>query len=201
MARRDRISGAQELSETRFEYGVTPFYFLRHGETPESQGGIVQGQNESQLNAVGRETAEKAAEALSSVPLGSIYASPLRRAWLTASIVSVLTGAPAYPLPGLMERHWGVYQGRPKEWRPPLSNPRTVETIEDFTRRVLDALRSISGPSPVLVVAHSGVFRVICSLVGLPIDRGISIASGLVLKLEPPTKQRTAWHITVADGG
>ena len=69
------------MSESKFEFGITPYYFLRHGETPQTQEGIVQGQMESELNALGRQTSEKAANILSSIPLGSIYASPLKRTW------------------------------------------------------------------------------------------------------------------------
>ncbi len=187
------------MSESKFEFGITPYYFLRHGETPQTQEGIAQGQMESELNALGRQSSEKAANILSSILLGSIYASPLKRTWRTAKIVSVITGTPVHPLPGLMERHWGRYQGRPKDWRPASANPKSVETIEDFTHRVLDAMRSISGPSPVLVVAHSGVFRVLCSHAGFPMKGRISVASGQVLKLEPPGSPRQSWHISVVD--
>lgn len=183
------------MSETGFEFGVTPFYFLRHGETFESEQGILQGQRETDLTAQGRRTAERAAELLSKVPLGSIYASPLKRAMMTASIVGMFNGAPVIPLPGLMERHWGRFEGKPKDRRPPVSNPRSVESIEDFESRVLDAIRSISGPSPVLLVAHSGVFRVICGFAGLPVDSAVSVASGQALRLEPPTNAKRAWRI------
>ncbi len=184
------------MADTTFEFGTTPFYFLRHGETPESRAGILQGQSETQLNAAGREMAESAARSLSAVPLGSIYASPLKRAWRTASIISVLTGIPAYPLPGLMERDWGIYQGQPKAQRPSSPNPESVEPIAEFTQRIVQAIGSISGPSPVLVVTHSGVFPIICEHMGISVDRSVSVASGQVLKFDPPTKRRPSWRIS-----
>ena len=106
------------LREPRFEYGVTPFYFLRHGETYESREGILQGQSETELSAVGRRMAEDAAETVSTLSVATIYASPLKRAWNTASIVSARLGVPVHSLPGLMERHWGSFQGTPKAERP-----------------------------------------------------------------------------------
>ena len=136
----------RDLANATFEFGTTPFYFLRHGETPESRDGILQGQSETQLTAVGREMAETAGHRLSEIPLGSIYASPLKRAWRTASIISVLTGVPAYPLPGLMERDWGMYQGQPKDLRPSSPNPESAEPIADFIGRIVQAIESISGP-------------------------------------------------------
>ena len=191
------VQEPMSVQETGFEFGVTPFYFLRHGETYESEEGILQGQSESELSARGRGTAVLAAETLSSVPLGSIYASSLKRAMMTASIVSLFTGVPVIALPGLMERHWGIYEGQPKASRPPVPNPRGVETMEDFGHRVLAAMGSIAGPSPVLVVAHSGVFRVLCGLAGLPTDSGVSVANGQVLKLQPSSVAGRAWHISV----
>ena len=185
------------MKESSFEFGVTPFYFLRHGETKETRKGILQGQNETELTPAGRRMAEAAAETLSAVPLASIYASPLKRAWDTASIVSLFTRAPIHPTPGLMERHWGVYQGRRKADRPADPSPETAEREEDFIHRVAKAMDSIEGPSPVLVVAHSGVFRALCQSVGISIDRRISVTSGQVLKLEPPTASRRTWRISV----
>ena len=168
------------MPKSRFEFGITPFYFLRHGETRESREGILQGQNETELNTAGRRMAEAAANVLSGVPLGSIYASPLKRAWQTASIVSVLTGVPVYPLPGLMERHWGIFQGQHKDRRPSSPNPESVESLGAFTQRFVQAIESIPGPSPVLIVTHSGVFRILCAHIGIAVDRSISVAGGLV---------------------
>ncbi len=178
-----------------FVFGETPFYFLRHGETDANLNGILQGQDETLLNAQGRRTAEAAAHRLARRELGSIYASPLKRTRKTASIVSVLTGAPVFFLPGLMERHWGIYQGKPKRERPSDRNPEGVESIEDFSARILDAMRSIAGPAPVLVVSHSGVFRVIGEHIGIPMSMSISVGSSHLLLITPPNSRRTAWHI------
>ena len=184
------------MGDTSFEFGITPFYFLRHGETRESRDGILQGQNETELNPIGRRMAEIAAEAMVDIRLGSIYASPLKRAWRTASIVSVLTGVSVHKVPGLMERHWGKFQGRDKKHRPTTPDPESVETLEDFHHRILEAVRSIQGPSPVLLVAHSGVFRAICTSVGIAMNDRATAPSGQVLKIEPPTPSRRNWRIS-----
>jgi len=185
------------VEKSGFDFGVSAFYFLRHGETFESEVGIVQGQNETELTAQGRRTAERAAEKLSSVALGSIYSSPLKRTMMTASIVSLFTGAPVHALPGLMERNWGIYQGHPKSHRPSSANPPTVESIEAFQSRVLAAMQSITGPSPVLVVGHSGVFRIICAHAGIAIKQWASVANGEILLLSPSLIPGRAWHISM----
>ena len=179
-----------------FEFESTPFYFLRHGETPENQAGILQGQIDTALNASGRKTAEEAGRLLADRNLGSIHASPLKRAWSTAFIVSVLTKAPKFPVPGLMERHWGVYEGKPKSERPSERNPETVETLEAFADRVIEAMRSIDGPSPVLVVAHSGVFRVLARYLGFAIVDTTSVSGADLVLFEPPSEQHSRWHIS-----
>ncbi len=185
------------LEDSRFEFGVTPFYFLRHGETRETERGIVQGQNDTRLIDKGRQSAVKAAGALEGVFLRSIHASPLRRAWETASILSVLRGVPVFPVPGLMERNWGPYQGLHKDLRPSEPSVDTVEGREAFAKRVIAAMRSISGPAPLVVVAHSGVFRVLCGHIGLSDSPQVTVPSGLVLRFEPPGDQRRRWHLSV----
>lgn len=184
-----------------FIFGETPFYFLRHGETLENERGIVQGQTETELTAKGRKTAEQAGARLIDRPLRSIYASPLKRVWRTASIVSALTGvSPIHPVPGLMERNWGIYEGRPKSERPTSSDHPSVETMEAFSARILAAMHSISGPAPLLVVAHSGVFRVLGRHAGLRIDSSTSVGSGHLLLFEPSPDSARTWRISEVSG-
>lgn len=185
------------LEPSHFEFGVTPFYFLRHGETRETERGIVQGQNDTRLIAKGRQSAVRAAGALDGVLLRSIHASPLKRAWETASILSLLRGVPVFPVPGLMERNWGPYQGLHKKLRPADPRAETVESREAFAKRVIGAMRSITGPAPLVVVAHSGVFRVLCGHMGLSDDPSVTVPSGLVVRLEPPGDRRSGWHLSV----
>jgi len=179
-----------------FTFGLTSFYFLRHGETSESKRGILQGQTETELDDVGLKSAAQAGERLAGARICSIYASPLKRAWQTAAILSDLIDAPLYPAPGLMERNWGVYEGHPKTERPPERSPPGVEPLDAFSRRVLDTMGSISGPTPLLIVAHSGVFRVLAEHAGLPVSAGASIGNMQLLLFEPPDGSRRDWTIS-----
>ena len=180
-----------------FAFGATPFYFLRHGETRETERGIVQGQNDTRLIAKGRQSAVTAAGALDGLLLRSIHASPLKRSWETASILSILRGVPVFPVPGLMERNWGPYQGLHKNLRPSDPSAESVESREAFARRVIAAMRAITGPSPLVVVAHSGVFRVLCGHIGLSERPAVTLSSGMVLRFEPPDGERSGWHLSV----
>ncbi len=188
------------MTEGAFRFGNTPFYFLRHGETSDGELGLVQGQDESVLSDEGRLTAWKAARILSPIHLRSIYSSPLRRAWETAEIIARVAAIPVTPLPGLMERNWGHYQGKSRDSRPRLQDPDGVERTSLFWARVHAAMQSIAGPLPVLVVAHSGVFRLLCRHAGLTVDQGTAVANGLVYSFDPPQSGRQQWRIQVVDG-
>jgi len=180
------------LHSPAFVHGRSPFHFLRHGETRENRDGILQGQSDTELTAAGQEMALTAAQVLAEIGLGSIYASPLKRTWLTASIVAEVSGIPLQPMAGLMERHWGAFEGKPKATRPRLANPETAEPIDDFSDRVTRAMDSMTGPPPILVVAHSGVFRVICATLGIS-GRGARLAPGQVATFVPPATAKGRW--------
>jgi broad specificity phosphatase PhoE len=72
--------------------------------------------------------------------------------------------------------------------------------MEAFSGRVLAAMRSISGPAPLLVVAHSGVFRVLGRHAGLRIDSSTSISSGHLLLFEPSPDSARTWRISEVSG-
>jgi probable phosphoglycerate mutase len=188
------------LTGATFQFGVTPFYFVRHGETNDSELGIVQGQEETVLNNEGRLSAWRAASLLSPLNLGSIYSSPLRRAWETAEIISRATAIPVTALPGLMERNWGDYQGKDRNARPLQRDPAGVESTDLFWLRIVAAMKSIIGPMPVLVVAHSGVFRLLCDHAGLSVDARNEVANGVVFKFEPPGQRGLTWRVEAVSG-
>lgn len=55
-------------------------YIVRHGETQENRDGIIQGQLDTALNAVGLEQARMVGEKLRSVPFEIAFTSDLSRA-------------------------------------------------------------------------------------------------------------------------
>ena len=55
-------------------------YIVRHGETQENRDGIIQGQRDTALNAIGLEQARMAGEALKDAKLGIAFSSDLSRA-------------------------------------------------------------------------------------------------------------------------
>lgn len=162
-----------------------PFYFLRHGVTDHNQARLVMGQRDIPLNQRGREQARHAARLLSQIGVGAIFTSPLGRAHETAQIVGSHVGVRVEPIESLKERNWGVLEGHGHWEKPWLTTPEGAETLDVFTSRILDGLRVLhQAAAPVLVVAHSGVCRVLRRHLGVDDGEG-PVPHGLPLRFEP----------------
>lgn len=133
---------------------------LRHGRTAWNREEILIGQKDIPLDIGGRQEVESAVEALAGVD--AIYSSPLTRSRETAEIIGGRLGLQVELLHGLSERHWGVFEGRPKLERDQSREPEGGETTVEFRERVLKTLQFIEGERP-LVVTHSGVIRLLSS--------------------------------------
>lgn len=143
-----------------------PFVFMRHGETDWNRDGLTMGVSDISLNETGRAQAKSGAARLAGRNLSAIWTSPLARTRETAEIVAGARGLPISTLYGLMERNWGIHEGRPKSARPAVeTTPEGGESHADFQRRCIEAIAtaSASGPGTVLIVSHSGVWRALCA--------------------------------------
>lgn len=147
---------------------------LRHGRTPWNRAGILIGQKDIPLDAGGREEARTVVQSLTEID--AIYSSPLSRCQETADIIGAGLGLPVTFLSGLAERHWGIFEGRPKSDRDRSRDPQGGETIEAFRARVAAVLPHLVGARP-LVVTHSGVIRLLLS------DPGASIPHAQPIEL------------------
>lgn len=148
------------------------FYFLRHGQTDWNAQGLLMGQKDIPLNAVGRKQAHEAAKMLVGHAPASICHSPLLRAKETALIIADVCPCSLYVVEGLAERAWGSWEGTvvtPDQ----LANgekrlPKGAEKYDAFKNRVLGAYQaSLLFPQPLLFIAHSGVMRVVCEAMGV----------------------------------
>lgn len=156
----------------------------RHGETDWNQQGILQGWTDVTLNALGRRQARAMAVQHDRSGFAAIWSSPLLRARETAEIVAPLIRLPFPRLhDGLMERHFGIFQGVPKAELAELNpvvlqlilkrNPAGTfdggETMDEFADRVLAALTDIGtreAGRKVLVITHGWVMDVVTRHVG-----------------------------------
>lgn len=160
-----------------------PFYYLRHGETEANAAGTIAGSLDVHLTPLGREQARLAARALATVPITAIYASPLRRARETAQPIAEALGLPVTILDEIAERNWGELEGQPRHSHVRGAKPIGGESTEDFMQRVLAGFAQVDAGLP-LLVAHSGVFRVLCRTLHIVESEG-PVANCLPLKFVP----------------
>ena len=160
-----------------------PFYYLRHGETESNAAGTIAGSLDVELTALGREQARLAAKALAGAPITAIYASPLRRARETAQPIAEALGLPVTILEEIAERNWGDLEGMPRHTQVIGVKPPGAETPERFMQRVLSGFARIDSELP-LIVAHSGVFRVLCRTLNIVETEG-PVANALPLHFVP----------------
>ncbi len=159
---------------------MTTVYLARHGQSDWNAANRFQGHSDRPLTELGRRQAAALAEELESQePLSAIYASPLRRALETASIVGARLGLEPVPVDDLREVDVGGWSGLSRnevEERFPDAFRRWLdggegwedgETYADMAMRVMEALRLIAENHPedtVLVVSHGGPIRAIHAL-------------------------------------
>lgn len=186
-----------------------PFYFLRHGQTDWNLEGRYQGVSDIPLNDTGIAQAVAAAELLVNAGIDRIVASPLIRALKTAAIVAEKINAPIHPERGLIERHFGSFDGlvirevklrhglRPDESTRSIL-PDDADPWDEIHARIPPVIARWLNAHPedtLLFVAHSGVFDAIHQNV-------IGPRTGPESKHASPYAVRpvaTGWRITPVD--
>ena len=158
---------------------------VRHGETFQNLGHVVQGQDPTygRLTPTGMRQAQLLGEALAGREFDLVYCSPLERAVLTMSLMlAPRPGERTLPLifPGeLREIHLGTLHGRPHaEWKAAQDGQDPMEFRSpggeswlDVQNRVTHYFQEAILPSEhrkVLIVAHGGVNRgLLATLTGI----------------------------------
>lgn len=189
MRHRDRPA----IASISVDMFARPFYFLRHGETVANAGGIVSGSLDVELTSLGRKQALAAARVLAGEPITAIYSSPLRRAYETATPVALALQLSVKIIPEFIERSQGELEGKPLGARIEGTAPRGPESFEDFAVRVLKGFSQVKDHTP-LVVAHLGVFRVLCQSLEIAYAEG-PVANALPLRFSPIESDR--WKLEV----
>ncbi len=187
------------MSSDHFRFGRDAFYFLRHGATGHNQSRRIMGQMDEPLAELGLRQAEDAAARLAGCGIRAIHASPLMRAMRTAQIVAGSLGLEPVAVDGLKERHWGIYQDRPRTERPDdvslgLLDPPGGEGQAEFDARVLAALDGISGPNPVLVVSHNGIWRTLLKRFAISVE-AYQVEHGVPFRFEPVDGESGTWRV------
>lgn len=157
---------------------ATDIIVVRHGETTWNRAHRLQGQMESDLNAVGRAQAQAVATRLANgdLPFSAIYASDLRRAYETALAIAGQCGfLEVTKVEGLRERHLGYLQGHSMEEGaqkqpdayaafmskdPDAAIPGGGESVNVLNERITGAMEGIAKKhlgERIVVVCHGGV--------------------------------------------
>lgn len=146
-------------------YLHTIISIVRHGETDWNSSGRLQGQEDIELNDLGREQSYKLASYFKLELWDSIVSSPLKRAYETAQIISDYLSIPKiHGVHEITERSYGSASGLlPEERRRRF--PEGIPDQEDFDhlcQRAMSGLNKIAkefNGKKIIVVSHGGLIN------------------------------------------
>jgi len=146
------------------------FIFVRHGETEGNRTRVYQVPH-IPLNETGEAQAALAAKALAATRVGKLVASPMARAWRTASLIAAEHKMHPEVDGALGERFFTAL------WDTPIQgafnwdwDPDGCEPLATFVHRAAHSvIRILSDDTPegeTVIVAHGGILLVVCALTG-----------------------------------
>ena len=152
---------------------MTELYLVRHGETDWNRAHRIQGSTDIPLNDTGREQARTTGRLLARRRWDAVVASPLSRAFETASLIAAEVGLGVPEIdPAIVERNYGAAEGMTgaeiDALYPSGTDVPGRETREDVVSRAIPALLAIAERHPgqaVIVVSHGGVIRSVLNAV------------------------------------
>ena len=164
----DRI--VQHASALRFTPKRERFIFVRHGETEGNRTKRYQ-MPHTPLNDAGEGQAVIAAKALANTRIAKLVASPMARAWRTASLIAAEHKMHPEVDGALSERFYVSLWDTPIEgafnwdW-----DPDGCEPLATFVHRAAQSvMRILEDDTPdgeTVIVAHGGILLVTCALTG-----------------------------------
>jgi broad specificity phosphatase PhoE len=169
----DRI--VEHASPLAFAPKRDRFIFVRHGETEGNRTKRYQLPH-TPLNETGEGQAALAAKALAKTRIGRLVASPMARAWRTASLIAHEHKMHPEVDGALSERFYVSLWDKPIEgefnwdW-----DPDGCEPLRTFVHRaahsVMRILEDDTGDGETVIVAHGGILLVTCALTQATVDR------------------------------
>jgi probable phosphoglycerate mutase len=168
------LLGYERITEHASDLVFAPkrqrFIFVRHGETEGNRNKVYQLPH-TPLNATGEGQASTAAKALATTKIGKLVASPMARAWRTASLVAAEHGIHPEADGALSERFYVSLWDQPIngafnwDW-----DPDGCEPLKTFVHRaatsVMRILEDDTTAGETVIVAHGGILLVTCALTG-----------------------------------
>jgi uncharacterized phosphatase len=145
---------------------TTTIYILRHGQTDWNVVGKLQGQEDIELNDVGRQQALETVQFFAKESIDVIVSTQLKRAYETAQIISEKLGvSEIHIVEDLIERCWGEASGLlPEERRSRFADGVIPgqEPFEDMRLRGMKALEKIARDfegKTIVIVSHGGIIN------------------------------------------
>jgi len=149
-----------------------------HGQTTSNTTGFYMGWSEEDLNEVGYLQAQRLSSRLASLPIDSIYSSPLRRTYSTATILAEPRHLGVNVLNDLIEIKLGGWEGLHKDeikrrypelWQQSRIDPSGItmpggESFPQVTERAVRALEMIAAANEgkqAVIVTHEVVIKVL----------------------------------------
>lgn len=155
-------------------------HVCRHGQDMDNVNGILNGHRDEPLSDLGRSQAAAVAEKIkqSGVAYAAIYASPLQRAFSTASAIGAAVGVAVEKRDDLIERDFGVLSGRPYADIPTYAGDKVLqgdrilyflaaegcETFDKCYERAQGVLADVDAKHPgqhVLLVCHGDIGKML----------------------------------------
>jgi broad specificity phosphatase PhoE len=157
---------------------TTTILLVRHGQTDSNISNFYMGWSSEDLNEAGYDQASRLSSRLSSLPVNSVYTSPLRRAYTTAAILAEPHGLKPAVMDDLIEVNLGDWQGLyateierrwPEVWRQWRTDPSSVtvpggESFTQVTERAIRALHRIVASNRgeiTAIVTHEVIVKVL----------------------------------------
>jgi broad specificity phosphatase PhoE len=169
----DRI--VHHASALSFEPKRQHFIFVRHGETEGNRTKRYQLPH-TPLNETGEGQAARAAKALATTRIGKLVASPMARAWRTASLIAAEHTMHPEADGALSERFYVSLWDKPIEgefnwdW-----DPDGCEPLATFVHRAAQSIMRIlsddTHDGETVIVAHGGILLVACALTNATLER------------------------------
>lgn len=164
---------------------MSKLLLVRHGITESNSAHRFAGYSDAELNAAGYRQVERLRDRLVDDKIDAVYSSDLRRALVTAEVISSGHKVDIITCPELREVNYGNVEGLTFEEISRLY-PEVAESLADFSLRLkfpggesfegfieraskfLDRLKGHTPSQTMLIVAHGGPLRVlVCRLLGI----------------------------------
>lgn len=194
---------------------TTRLYLVRHGETLANREYRYIGTRDDPLSPLGETQALQLAEALSGLPIATVYSSPSQRTYHTAIKIAVRHSLEVHKVDDLRECDFGAWEGlsraevlerspedsqRLREWEHNTSvAPTGGESFESLQQRVVTAVERLAHAHPdqaIVLVSHVGPIKVLLSAA-----LGAPLSSAFRIFLDPATISVVDWrdaaHATV----